>query len=122
MWKTPNRPNKQISQTFNDGMVTICRIEDAAQPGYAPEPEIVENKYNLRYEEQRVGVTRYYSARQAQIRIDKVIRVQKVSGINTQDIAILQTGEKYRIDQVQIVPEVYPPCLDLSLVLFEQEA
>lgn len=122
MWKAPNRPNKQVSQIFNDGMVTICRIEDAAQPGYAPEPEIVENKYNLRYEEQRVGVTRYYSARQAQIRIDKVIRVQKVNNISTQDAAILQNGEKYRIDQVQIVPDVYPPCLDLSLIAFEQEA
>lgn len=120
MWKRPNRPNNQISQTFNDGLVKICVIEDIATPGYAPKPTITEVKATLRYAEKRVGINRYYSAMQNQIEIAKVIRVLRLDNITTQDIAVLQNGEKFRIDQVQVVEDVYPQCLDLSLVRYQQ--
>lgn len=120
MWKMPNRPNKQISQTFNDGIVSICRVEDIAQVGKAPKPTITAVKYKLRYEEKRVGVTRFYSAKQAQIQIDRVIRVLRVPAINTNDIAVLDSGEKYRIEQVQKVEGIYPECMDISLVLYDR--
>lgn len=120
MWRMPNRPNKQISQTFTDGLVSICRVEDVAPVGYAPNPQIVEVKYKLRFEEKRVGVTRYYSAKQNQIQIDKVVRVPRVEGILTTDIAMLSDGSVYRIDQVQKVEGVYPDCLDLSLTKHER--
>lgn len=120
MWKMPNRPNKQISQTFTDGIASICKVEDVAEVGKAPKPHITEVKYKLRYEEKRVGVTRFYSARQAQIVIDKVIRVLRVPDINTNDIVVLSTGQKYRIDQVQKVEDVYPDCMDISLILYDR--
>lgn len=120
MWKMPNRPNNQISQTFNDGIVSICKVEDIAQVGRAPKPHVTEIKYKLRYEEKRVGVTRFYSAKQAQIQIDRVIRVNRVPGINTNDIAVFVDGAKYRIEQVQKVEGIYPECMDISLVLYDR--
>lgn len=120
MWQPPNRPNHIISQSYNDGIVTIYNVSDTATAGYAPQPTITATKYNLHYAEKRVGVTRYYAARQAQTRIDRVVRVQRVPNIQPQDVAKTEDGIYYRIDQIQSVEDVYPASLDLSLVLFEQ--
>lgn len=67
-----------------------------------------------------MGVTRFYSAKQAQIQIDKVIRVNRVPGINTNDIVVFVDGAKYRIEQVQKVEGIYPECMDISLVLYDR--
>ena len=62
MWKAPNRPKHEITQAFNDGLVTICTVCDA-----------------------------------------------------------LLEGKQYRIDTVQKVMDIYPPCVDLALAKIEQE-
>lgn len=118
MWQAPNRLNrisKQISQGYNDGNVQIYEIVDTAEVGRAPAPALGDKICDLRYAEQRVGVTRYYNALQAQVRIDKVLRVQRNDAITTDMIAVVR-GIPYRIDQVQTVMDIYPPSLDLSLV------
>lgn len=119
MWKAPYRPSGEISQSYTDGMVTVCAVRDAAEPGRLPWEEL-EEKLRLPFAERRVGVTRYYAARQNQIRVEKVLRVQKVAGITSQDVAVLHDGSKYRIDQVQDVPGVFPPSLDLTLTAYTQ--
>lgn len=119
MRKKPNRPKRDITQPFNDGIVTVCNVTDAANPGYEP-VEKLEEKIKLRYEEQRLGINRLYQSRQAQVEISMVIRVPKVGDISPQDVAILG-GKQYRIDTVQKVMDVYPPCVDLALVKIEQE-
>lgn len=121
MWRAPNRPNHEITQDYNDGVVTVCAVRDAAPAGFMPKEELVE-KYKLLYSEQRVGVTRFNAARQNQINVERVLRVQRVAGITNQDVAITHDGTKYRIDQVQTVPDVYPPSLDLTLTLYTQGA
>lgn len=121
MWRAPNRPNHEITQDYNDGVVTVCAVRDAAPAGFMPKEELVE-KYKLLYSEQRVGVTRFNAARQNQINVERVLRVQRVAGITNQDVAITQDGTKYRIDQVQTVPDVYPSSLDLTLTLYTQGA
>lgn len=119
MWKAPNRPKHEITQSFNDGIVKICGVQDDAKPGYKPVQKLSE-KITLRFEEQRLGITRLYQSRQAQNEIEKVIRVPKAGNISVKDVAVLE-GKQYTIDTIQKVPDVYPPCKDLALVRIEQE-
>ena len=119
MWKAPNRPNHEITQPYNDGIVTIYAAEDVAKPGYAPQVELTK-KVTLPYAEQRLGIQRYYQGMQNQIEIERVIRVPKSVPVNSQDVAQTEDGRKYRIDLVQSVLDVYPPSLDLTLVKVSQ--
>lgn len=119
MWQAPNRPNQEISQTYNDGLVTIYRVENIAKPGYQP-VEGLQKKLVLRYEEQRLGINRLYLSRQNQVELEKVLRVPCRQEISSQDVAVLEDGKQYRIDTVQSVYDVYPPSLDLSLSRIEQ--
>ena len=118
-WRAPHRPDNEITQELNSGVVYIYSVEDSAQPGYQPKPAL-KLKLTLRYEEQRLGINRLYLSRQNQAEIEKVIRVPRQDSISNQDVAILESGSQYSIDYTQTVQDVYPPCLDLSLVKVEQ--
>lgn len=120
MWKAPSRPNNIITQPLNDGTVQICDVVDVSEPGYRPVQKL-HPKVLLRYENQRVGISRFYSGMQNQIQVDKVIRVPKALVITTQDVAVTEDGAEYRIRQVQNVLDVYPRCLDLTLSRIDQE-
>lgn len=118
-WKAPYRPDNNITQSFPDGVVAIFSTADTALPGYQPQLSLTET-YRLRYEEQRLGLRRYYEARQNQIQVERVIRVPRVSGITSQDVAETEDGRRYRIDLVQAA-DTYPPSLDLTLVKYVQD-
>lgn len=120
MWRAPNRPDHRISQSFNDGIVNIFTVEDMAEPGYQPKEKLTP-LVSLKYENRRVGIERYYSARQNQTEVQRVIRVPH-SGmkITNRNKAITEDGAEYRIDLVQLVPDVYPPSDDLTLVAYVQ--
>lgn len=118
-WRAPHRPDNEITQEMNSGVVKIYSVENSAQPGYQPKPSLT-LKLTLRYEEQRLGINRLYLSRQNQAQIEKVIRVPRQDSISNQDVAILESGSQYSIDYTQTVQDVYPPCLDLSLVKVEQ--
>lgn len=122
-WKAPVRPRTDngVTQNYNDGVVAIIAVVDTAKPGYQPQPGDPQEKYTLRYEERRLGIQRYYSSLQNQIQLDRVIRVPRVAGITTQDFAVTEDKQAYRIDLVQSVMDVYPPSLDLTLTKIEQE-
>ena len=118
-WRAPHRPDNEITQEMNSGVVKIYSVEDSAQPGYQPKPSL-NLKLTLRYEEQRLGINRLYLSRQNQAEIEKVIRVPRQDSISNQDVAILENGSQYSINYTQTVQDIYPPCLDLSLVKVEQ--
>lgn len=118
MRKNPTRPNNQITQQYNSGVVEIFRTKDVASPGRQPEAELI-SKGTLRYEEQRLGINRLYLSRQNQMEIQRVIRVPR-RPISSQDVAITEDGCRYRIDTVQGVDGVYPQSLDLGLVRISQ--
>lgn len=120
MWKAPSRPNNIITQPLNDGTVQICDVVDVSEPGYRPVQKL-HPKVLLRYENQRVGINRFYSGMQNQIQVDKVIRVPKALVITTQDVAVTEDGTEYRIRQAQDVLDVHPRCLDLTLSRIDQE-
>lgn len=121
-WKAPYRPRTDngVTQNFCDGVVKIYSVTDGAQPGYQPQP-VLALKCTLRYEEQRLGIQRYYSGRQNQVEIERVLRVPRYGGITNQDVAVTEDGRQFRVDMVQNVTDVYPASLDITLAKIEQE-
>ena len=85
----------------------------------APQEKLTE-KIKLRFAEQRLGINRIYQSKQAQVEIVRMIRVPVAGTVSPQDVALLE-GKQYRIDTVQKVMEIYPPCVDLALAKIEQE-
>ena len=120
MWRAPNRPNHEITESYNDGVVNIYTVQDGAAPGYRPMPVLVLVK-RMRYQERYLGINRLYSGRQNQVDIQRIVRVQKVPGVSNQNVAITEDGQQYRIDSVQDVIGAYPPSLDLTLATVEQK-
>lgn len=120
MWRAPNRPTHEITQSFNDGIVEIYSVQDGAASGYRPVPMLV-RKGALRYQERYLGINRLYSGRQNQVDIQRILRVTKVAGVSNQDVAITEDGQQYRIDSVQNVLDVYPSCMDLTLATVKEK-
>lgn len=120
--KTPYRPRQrtEISQAFNDGVVTIYTVADGAAAGYLPQPTLTEF-LKLCYQERKLGIKRYYEAKQNQIHVERVIRVPRQSTeITNKNVAGTEDGNLYRIDLVQLVPDSFPPCVDLTLTDYTQ--
>lgn len=121
MRRLPTRPDNEISQQYNSGVVKIFREENTAPAGYQPRPTQI-LVATLRYEEQRLGINRLYLSRQNQIEIERVIRIPRRPDITNQNTAVTEDGRQYRIDTVQSVEDVWPKSLDISLTKVEQEA
>lgn len=120
MWKKPYRPNADVTQSYNDGILTVYSVVDIAQPGYKPVEKLT-FKVKVPYEERSLGIQRFYSAKQNQSNVERVIRIPKSNvAVTNQDVAITEDGAKYRIDLVQKVSGIFPPSLDLTLEAFTQ--
>lgn len=121
MRQTPFRPDdRQITQPYRDGVVRIYTVTDAAQPGYQPKPALTLAE-TLFYEERRVGLQRYYTSKQAQVQVERVIRTQTRPAVNPQCIAVTEDGTQYGIELVQQLQDVYPPSMDLTLIRIAQK-
>ena len=114
MWRAPYRPRREISQTYNDGVVAVYSVTDAADPGEMSR-KALSLKIKLNYEERRLGITRYYQAQQNNVSVEKIVRVPRHAEITNQDVAITEDGKQYRIDMVQAAEDVFPPSYDLTL-------
>lgn len=119
-WKTPYRPKGEITQAYNDGVVTVYAVTAAGPPGGLPVEKPVK-KAVLRYEERRLGLQRYYEARQNQVDVERVLRTPRLRGVSSQDLAVTEDGQQYRIDLVQSTDGVYPPSMDLTLTRIVQK-
>lgn len=121
-WKAPMRPRTDngVSQTYNDGLVAVYMVTDAARPGYQP-VERLTKKAVLHYEERQLGLQRAYLAKQNQVDVERVLRTPRLRGVSTQDVAVTEDGRQYRIDLVQSVADVWPPSMDLTLARLEQD-
>ena len=113
-YRTPNRERNVITQTYNDGIVRIYNAEDAADPGHMPEEKLT-LKAQLLYAEQRVGISRFYTAQQYHDDVERLVRVQRAGVIANRDIAVTEDGQRYNIAMVQTVENSFPPSLDLTL-------
>ena len=121
MRQTPFRfDDRRITQSYRDGVVRIYTVTDAAQPGYQPKPALTLAE-TLFYQERRVGLQRYYTSKQAQVQVERVIRTQTRPAVNPQCVAVTEDGVQYGIDLVQQVVDVYPASMDVTLTKIEQK-
>lgn len=121
MRQTPQRfDERKITQSFRDGVVRIYTVADAAKPGYQPRPTL-SPLVTLFYEERRVGLQRYYNARQAQVQVERVIRTPLRPAVSPQCVAVTEDGVQYGIDMVQQLADVWPASMDLTLTKIEQK-
>jgi hypothetical protein len=92
-------------QTFNDGVVKIYDLTDG----------VLALKHTLHYHERTVGMSRHYTAKQAQVKIAYVLRCPRLRDVSTQDIAVPLDGKQYRIEQIQYPEDIKPSVMDLTL-------
>lgn len=118
-WRAPYRPKSEVTQAYNDGVVTVYDVTDAGPPGGLPVEKPVK-KAVLRYEERRLGLQRYYEGKQNQVQVERVLRTPRLKGVSSQDLAVTEDGRQYRIDLVQSANDVYPPSMDLTLTRIAQ--
>ena len=118
-WKAPYRPRGEISQSYNDGVVTVYTVTDSGPPGGLPVEKPVK-KAVLRYEERRLGLQRYYAGKQNQVEVERVLRTPRRRDVSSQDLAVTEDGVQYRIDLVQSAADVFPPSMDLTLTRIDQ--
>lgn len=108
-----------VSQTFNDGIVKIYEAADKSAPGRQPVPELTLCE-QLFYAELKLGITRYYAAKQDNAEIKRVIRVAARPTLHSGQIAVTENGERYRVDLVQLAAGIYPKSFDLTLCEIKQ--
>lgn len=94
------RPQQKV-ETFPDG-IAIVYAENGRKLG--------ERKGKLRFEQQSVGINRFYSAQDsvAGNRIDRVIKVPHTDIADRMDIVVIELGKdtgQYRIKRIQEKPE-----------------
>ena len=109
MWKAPYRPNNDVTQPYNDGVVDFYAVENIADPGYKPK-EGLKFKERLYFETLRAGLDRIYAG-----------RVQKRDTISSQDVAVLNNGKQYGVETVQDATDVWPLSMDVTLKRIEQK-
>lgn len=120
MQKVPCRPNHNITQSFNDGVIDFYSVINIAEPGYMPKEGLV-FKESLRFESQRLGLSRIYMNLQNQAEIEMVVRIQKRDTISPQDVAVVNNGKQYMVDSILTVFDVWPACMDVALKRIEQK-
>jgi len=102
------------TQSFNDGVVSIYTISNTGVDGGMP-TEALTWKRTLRYHERTVGLTRFYTAKQANVNVRYLLRCPLLRDVSTQDVAIPNDGKQYRIVQVQFQEDIDPSVMDLTL-------
>lgn len=101
------------------GRLTLYRLHDTAPKGMMPHEQLVQLSEEY-YEERTVGVTRYYAAQGANNRVDALVRIWRLDTVQTNDYAVLEDGNQYRIDFIQhTLDEDGLAVSDLTLVRLE---
>ena len=112
---------KQQIQTYNDGIINIYSVGNISEPGNMPKDGLTLKIDSLRYEERTVGMGRFWTAMQAQTKVERILRTPRIDTVSTQDIAIPIDGKQYKIVQIQYPKDVVPSSMDMSLERLEAE-
>ena len=107
--------------TCDDGIVKICDVVNVSEPGMKPKIRLrVRSEQFFGYE--TVGITRYFTALQAQVQIANVIHIWEDRSITSNNVCILEDGCQYRCSLVQhMVNEDNLPITKLSLERINEE-
>lgn len=109
--------NQEQIQTYNDGVATVLKCTDTAAPGDAPNLEYLPEE-KLCYQSRTVGVSRFYQAKQNNIKADRLLRFPRRDLVTVHD-RIRIAGTDYIIRQIQYPVEVRPLSMDLTLEAIE---
>lgn len=90
--------------TFDDGILTIYSVGNAARAGEKPR-SVLRLKSQHYFSFMTVGAIRYYEAKQAMNDISDMVRIWEDRDITTLDICVLEDGNQYKCAQVQHVVE-----------------
>lgn len=97
--------------SFSDGVCDIYYEDNEGNKEY---------KYNsLGFTNRVLGYNRYFTAKANQVKVNAVIRIPKVNGIDTHDEIEIRGVGRYSIELIQEIFESNPPCLDLTLKQLE---
>lgn len=111
---------EQVS--FNDGVAEIFTVENKALPGDAPADKLTDRR-KARFENRTVGAVRFFTAKQADTKIDRMIMIPRGIKVSPQDVAILVSEDEnqYCIEQVQTKTNTKPPATLISLRRLESK-
>lgn len=104
--------------SFNDGTCEIYTVSNTAEKGDMPVEGLI-LKYTLRFRWHTVGMSRFYEALQAQVRITNAVEVPLREDVNPQDVAVIN-GRQYRITQKQERRDTRPASMLLTLSDIEE--
>lgn len=96
-----------------DGTLVVYELGDIGEPGGIPKQGLIE-KWRLRYDERVVGMNRYWRAQQVSATITRLVRCHRLDAVTTLHVVVMD-GEQYNIRQIQIIPDLSPQVMDLSL-------
>lgn len=92
-------------EAFGDGVACVYEVSGR---------KITRDKGKIRFGIRTVGVKRYYEAKMAADKIDRVVSVPYNRWVKRSDI-LLMDGEQYKITMIQEKKDTKPACLYLSL-------
>lgn len=105
------KPNNIEFVSFSDGVCDIYYEDNEGNKEY---------KYNsLGFTNRVLGYNRYFTAKANQVKVNAVIRIPKVYGIDTHDEIEIRGVGRYSVELIQEIFESNPPCLDLTLKQLE---
>ncbi len=90
--------------TFDDGILTVYRVENLSKPGQKPTIGL-EEKEKFYFNFDTLGVTRYYTAMQAQQQIEAVVNIPGWNEIQGTDICRLENQKQYKIVMIQFMTD-----------------
>lgn len=92
-------------EAFGDGVAQICEVSGR---------KIIREKGKVRFGVRTVGIKRYYEAKVASDKVDRLVSVPYNRWIRRSDILLID-GEQYKITMIQEKKDTKPACLYLSL-------
>lgn len=99
--------NKTEFLSFTDGMVLLFRTDE--------DDELIRNSVTAyRFGNRKVGVQRFYAAKQNDIELTRVIHIHRNLTVDTQCAAVIG-DTRYKIEHIQQEDDTNPPCTVLSL-------
>lgn len=107
------------SLILDDGIVTICRVENKSVNGNMPKPVLVAVS-STNFGERTVGYGRQYSAKGVAEQVDMLVRIWQDRTVRIGMCAVID-GEQYRIQNVQhLYEKAGLKMTDLSLQRLEE--
>lgn len=107
-------------QTFNDGICSIFAKSNNSKPGNMPVTGLEKKADRVPFERRKVGIRRFYDAKQENVEIELLLRIPEAFHVSTQDICVV-SGVQYGIYQVQDVTNTMPKAKDISLKKLEEK-